>query len=162
MCLPVHPFRVEREWIHAGLKCAVVQAREASHRCAYVRVPPTHPLYGKGCNDINPPVHGGITYAQMEDCTEEDGVGWWFGFDFAHCGDALYDPNPDMAALSPDAKAMLAVTSRIRRESSLAVYGKVVQRDEHFWTQAEVERECEELAEHLAEGNFSGSPKVVD
>ena len=72
MCLPVNPFKVEREWEHAGLKCAVVQAREASHRCAYVRVPPTHPLHGKDYDhaeaDLN--VHGGITFAQAEPCEE--------------------------------------------------------------------------------------------
>ena len=76
MCLPVNPFKVEREWEHAGLKCAVVQAREASHRCAYVRggapPPPPPPLHGKDYDhaeaDLN--VHGGITFAQAEPCEE--------------------------------------------------------------------------------------------
>ena len=158
MCLPVHPFKIEKEWEHAGLKCAVVQAREASHRCGYVRVPPTHPLYGKHYDDdaVNVSVHGGLTFAQIEPCIEEDGVGWWFGFDFAHCDDAMYDPNPDMAALSDEAKAILATMNRIHREvldtfpSAVQVHLEVNHLAEHFWTQAEVERECEDLAEQLA------------
>ena len=155
MCLPLKPFKVEREWEHAGLKCAVVQAREASHRCAYVRVPPTHPLHGKDYDhaDANLNVHGGITFAQAEQCEEADGKGWWFGFDFAHCDDALYDPKPDLTALSTDAKVMLATMNRIRREVGLemhVMFGSYQRPNEHFWTQAEVERECEDLAEQLA------------
>ena len=152
MCLPIHPFKVEREWEHAGLKCAVVQAREASHRCAYVRVPPTHPLYGKGYDDdgVDVSVHGGLTFAQEEPCTEEDGKGWWFGFDFAHMDDAMYDPNPDMATLSDATKEMLKTMNGIHREVSLEVYGRLSPSRDHFWTQAEVERECEDLAEQLA------------
>jgi hypothetical protein len=37
MCLPVNPYKIEREWKAFGLSCAVVLAREASHRCGYVR-----------------------------------------------------------------------------------------------------------------------------
>lgn len=149
MCLPLKPFRIEREWEHAGL----VQAREAFHRCGYVRVPPRHPLHGKDCDhaDVQVNVHGGLTFAQMEPCAHEDGTGWWFGFDCCHAGDAMYDPYPDLATLSAEAKAVLASMNRIHREVSLQVYGKLTSRHEHFWTQFEVERECEDLAEQLAE-----------
>ena len=155
MCLPVHPFKIEKEWEHAGLKCAVVQAREASHRCGYVRVPPTHPLHGKHYDDeaVNVSVHGGLTFAQIEPCIEEDGVGWWFGFDFAHCDDAMYDPNPDYATLSDEAKEMLETMDTIRKKVGLemrVMFGRYQRPKEHFWTQAEVERECEVLAEQLA------------
>lgn len=34
MCLPVKPFKIEAEWEHHGLKCAVVLAREAEP-CAH-------------------------------------------------------------------------------------------------------------------------------
>jgi hypothetical protein len=154
MCLPVKPFKVEREWEHAGLKCAVVQAREAQHRCGYVRVPPTHPLYGKPYDETeNLEVHGGITFSEQEACVEEDGKGWWFGFDFVHSGDAMYDPKPDMAALSDETKEMLATMETIRKKVGLemrVMFGKYQRPREHFWTQAEVERECEDLAEQLA------------
>lgn len=152
MCLPVHPFKVEREWEHAGLKCAVVQAREASFRCAYVRVPPGHPLHGKYYDDdaVDVNVHGGLTFAQIEPCTEEDGMGWWFGFDFCHCNDAMHDPDPDMATIREATKHMLATVNRIHCEVSIEVYGRILVNREHFWTQAEVEHECEDLAEQLA------------
>jgi hypothetical protein len=118
--------------MHAGLKCAVVQGREAGNRCGYVRVPPTHPLHGKDDSAVDLDVHGGITFAAMEPCTEEDGVGWWFGFDCAHLGDAYHDPNPDMATLSPETKAVLAAMNRIHRECSLSVYGRILEERDHF------------------------------
>src|SRR5258708_251769 len=93
MCLPVTPFKVEREWTHAGLQWAVVQAQEFSHRCGYVRVPPTHLAFGKNYDDLDVSVHGGLTYGNLEPCAEhEDGQGYWFGFDCAHYDDAMYDP----------------------------------------------------------------------
>lgn len=54
---------VEREFEHAGYKCVVV-FQSLGHRCGYVGIPITHPLYGKGydeCPDIS--CHGGLTYA---------------------------------------------------------------------------------------------------
>jgi len=155
MCLPATPFKVEREWEHAGLKCAVVQAREASHRCAYVRVPPTHPLHGKGYDDdgVDLNVHGGLTFAQEEPCTEADGKGWWFGFDFCHCFDEIYDPNPDLATLTPEGKEFIETMNKIREIVGLEMrvkFSSYERPGEHFWTQAEVERECEDLAEQLA------------
>jgi hypothetical protein len=40
-------------------------------------------------------------------CTEhEDGQGWWFGFDCAHAGDMMYDPNADLTTLSPEARTV--------------------------------------------------------
>ena len=154
MCLPIYPFKIEREWEHAGLKCAVVQAREASHRCAYVRVPPTHPLHGKGYEDADVNVHGGLIFAQGEPCDEKDGRGWWFGFDFAHCDDAIYDPNPNMATLSDEAKEMLRAMNKIReivgRQMQDLYIGSYTRPRKHFWTQIEVERQCEDLAEQLA------------
>ncbi len=127
MCLPVNPYKIESEWVHADLQCAVVQAKELGFRCGYVRVPPGHPLFGQDYDTLNVSVHGGLTFGEMEPCAEhDDGQGWWFGFDCAHAGDAFYAPEHERAALFP----------------SLG---------DHFWTQAEVERECERLAEQLAE-----------
>jgi len=155
MCLPVKPFKVEREWIHAGLKCAVTQNREGAFRCAYVRVPPTHPFHGKDNDDIdaNIAVHGGLTFAKEEPCTEEDGKGWWFGFDFAHCGDAMHDPNPEWEKISMEAARQLRAYRRIHEDvlrDMQRTYPGYKGEPEHFWTQAEVEKECEQLAEQLA------------
>lgn len=68
----------------------------------YVAVPPEHPLYGKGTDDINDiDVHGGIVCSgyvnedlvhdqDTEFLSDETNIpsGWWvFGFDTMHFGD---------------------------------------------------------------------------
>lgn len=152
MCLPIKPYKVEREWKHAGLSCAVVLGREASNRCGYVRVPPAHPLHGKDYNHADVDVHGGLTFAALEPCTEhEDGQGYWFGFDCAHCDDALYDPDAKIEDLkTEDARAVL----KIHRDMD-AKYGRG-SKGEHYWTLPEVVVETEKLAEQLA---AFGEPK---
>jgi hypothetical protein len=155
MCLPLKPFKIEREWEHAGLKCAVVQNHEGGIRCGYVRVPPTHPLHGKSYDDTDVNVHGGLTFAQKEPCTHEDGTGWWFGFDCAHYGDAMHDPNPDWPNLSAEATTELMAMLRIHQEVAASMQEKYPyytgREAEHYWLQAEVERETERLAEQLAD-----------
>lgn len=141
MCLPIKSFKIEREWEHAGLKCAVVQAREAQHRCGYVRVPPTHSLFGKDYDAVDVKAHGGLTFAQLEPCTHEDGQGWWFGFDCVHFGDAMYDPDAKLEDMTTDeAKYVLTIRDRWPEW----------RKDEHYWAQEEVEAETESLAEQLA------------
>lgn len=98
-------------------------------------------------------MHGGLTFADEEPCTEEDGKGWWFGFDFAHCDDAMYDPNPNWASLSVEGRRNLETMGRINREVERDMGSKFpdyIGRQEHYWTQAEAERECEALADQLA------------
>jgi hypothetical protein len=146
MCLPVKPYKVEREWKHAGLSCAVVLAREAGHRCGYVRVPPGHSLFGKEWDSPNVEVHGGLTFAELEPCTEhEDGQGWWFGFDCAHSGDASVDPNlTEKECLTEDGKVRLRIERDMNRKYP-------VSRIERYWREAEVVAETEKLADQLAE-----------
>src|ERR1700758_3054347 len=93
MCLPLKPFKIEREWKHAGLSCTVVIQREHGHRCGYVRVPPGHPFHGKSYEKPNVDVHGGLTFGGLEPCSHEDGQGYWFGFDCVHVGDAMCNPD---------------------------------------------------------------------
>jgi hypothetical protein len=138
MCLPVKPYKIEVEWKHAGLSCAVVLVREAAHRCGYVRVPPGHPLFGKDYNDVDVEVHGGLTFAEIEPCKEhEDGQGYWFGFDcaHAHAGDSSYDPSAE----TEEALAML----KIYRRFPLWPW--------HYWSLPEVVAETERLAQQLVE-----------
>lgn len=134
MCLPLKPYRIEREWEHQGLQCAVVQARPGMHRCGYVRVPPSHPYFKKHYDHVPVEVHGGLTFSHIEDCQHEDGTGWWFGFDCAHAGDAMVDP------LATDFDEFGKVYKQFQRLE-----------DEHYWTQEEVERETERLAGQLNE-----------
>jgi hypothetical protein len=134
----------------------VVQAREGHHRCGYVRVPPTHPYHGKdydGLGRFTPLVNGGLTFAEMEPCSEhEDGQGWWFGFDYCHCGDAMLDPDPDLEAMTPEGREYWTKVMAIHQEvhGKVADWAKYPLMGEHYWTQAEVERECERFAEQLA------------
>jgi hypothetical protein len=140
MCLPnaKHVYKVEKEWEHAGLLCAVVQGREGSNRCGYVRVPPTHPHYKKDYNDVDVDVHGGLTFAAIEPCVEhEDGIGWWFGFDCAHCYDASIDPQFNQS-WSDSTKQVWEIHQRY------LISG------EHFWSHEEVVAETERLAAQLA------------
>jgi hypothetical protein len=131
MCLPVKPFAVEKEWEHAGLKCAVVLARENEHRCGYVRVPPGHPCHGIDYNVPDVSVHGGLTFGAIEPCEHEDGKGYWFGFDCAHSGDVSYAPGFAPSWRGPDSG--------------------------HYWELGEVADETEQLAEQLAKLQPGGS-----
>lgn len=144
MCLPVTPYKIEREWKAFGLSCAVVMAREAGHRCGYVRVPPGHPMHGKSYDDPDVAVHGGLTFAELEPCKEHpDGQGWWFGFDCAHCFDASYDPDAKIEELKTgEARALLKIHRDVATEYPI--------RGEHYWTEAEIVAETESLASQLA------------
>jgi hypothetical protein len=145
MCLPHTPYKIEREWIHAGLHCAVTLVGLGQHRCGYVRVPPGHALYGKSFSDHYDEVgalqaHGGINFSEIEPCTEhEDGQGWWFGFDCGHAWDTKFDPLVDPAVLSRDMRELRAI------------YVRCNLMNEHYWTQPEVEAEVEGLADQLVE-----------
>lgn len=80
---------VEKSWEHNGYHCEV-RIMPMGHRCGYVFVEKSHPLYGvdaalDGAYGFDPDVNGGLTYSQRE------GDSWVFGFDFAHCWD-IPDP----------------------------------------------------------------------
>jgi hypothetical protein len=88
----------EKEWEHAGLSCTVIFTKMGeikSHRCGYVRVTESHPLfevhYNNFGNQINIDtindiyeVHGGVTFSGTSKNYEK---GWWIGFDCAHLED---------------------------------------------------------------------------
>ena len=149
MCLPHEPFKIEKEWVYRGLHCAVTLAREAEHRCGYVRVPPGHPYYGAefgsdGLEHLH--AHGGVNFAELEPCTEHpDGQGWWFGFDCGHAFDLRYDPNVDLETLSPEARRMFEF---MREKTPTILHGFG---GEHYWTLPEVVAECQVLADQLVE-----------
>jgi len=62
--------------------------------CGYVAVPPGHPAHGKGYDDVDVRVHGGLTYTglcsghicHVPEPGEPDDV-YWLGFDCHHCND---------------------------------------------------------------------------
>jgi hypothetical protein len=94
-----------------GLPCLLKRSR-MGNLCGYVGVPEGHPWHGKGYDDIDAEVHGGLTYSDQ--CEEierpEEGIChipgpgepdnvWWLGFDCAHFMDLV----PSMAQTYADA-----------------------------------------------------------
>lgn len=80
------------EFKHLGFDC-LLNRNMMGAWCGYTAVKPDHPYYGKGYDDVEIEVHGGLTYAhecQGEVCHEaEDDKAWWFGFDCAHAYDLV-------------------------------------------------------------------------
>lgn len=112
--------------------------------CGYVAVPPGHPAHGKGYDDVDVSVHGGLTFSRacMADgpiCHkpapgEPDDV-WWLGFDCVHAGDKY-----------PALTKRGIIPSLDKIEDRFAeVRGRDVYRD-----MAYVRAETESLAEQLA------------
>ena len=92
-------------------------------------------------------VHGGLTFGGIEDCVEEDGRGYWFGFDCAHFGDSWINPN---------VPSDYQWTSEESEEHHYYIYktrnlAPIRERDfEHYWTHDEVVAETEQLAQQLS------------
>ena len=92
------------QWIDPAtdLDCLAVRNHMGAW-CGYVGVPPEHPWHGKGYDDVDVDVHGGLTFA--ETCQDEFGDPawgvchvpapgrpanvWWLGFDTAHAWDLV-------------------------------------------------------------------------
>src|SRR6266571_4523486 len=93
------PDKIQWQDQKTGMPCLIVRHKELGHLCGYVGVTREHPLFQHGSDDVDLSAHGGITFASLcapEDKEHgvchivdpgEDDVVWWFGFDFAHCGD---------------------------------------------------------------------------
>lgn len=80
------------EWEAHGFKCLIIRHNTMGHLCGYVALPSWHPYYGKGYDDIDLDVHGGLTFAQEGRKEARNGIDWeegywWLGFDCAHSGD---------------------------------------------------------------------------
>lgn len=57
----------KRQWVDkkTGLACLMLRAGHMGHWCGYVGVPKGHPAYGKGYDDVDVQVHGGLTFSDM-------------------------------------------------------------------------------------------------
>lgn len=96
--LPPGPWQGEPDkivWIDPStdLDCMIIRGPVGA-LCGYVAVPPGHPCHGKGYDDVDVRVHGGLTYANecgghichVPQEGRPDDV-WWLGFDCAHALD---------------------------------------------------------------------------
>ena len=55
----------------------------------YVKIIPSHKDHGKGYDDIDVSVHGGLTFSETILSGDEWPEGHWVGFDTAHSGDDI-------------------------------------------------------------------------
>lgn len=78
-------FKLEREFDYEGLKCLVVGLVQG-HRCGYVGIDKSHPLFGKNYHEVEVSAHGGITFAGN---IPVYGDLWFFGFDCGHLIDGM-------------------------------------------------------------------------
>lgn len=91
------------QWVdpETGLDCLIVRNRMGS-LCGYVGVPSDHVAYGKFYDDVPVQVHGGLTYGDLCQESDEDGPSpgichvplpgrphdvYWLGFDCGHSWD---------------------------------------------------------------------------
>jgi hypothetical protein len=133
------PDKVQWEDPDTGMPCLAVRNSHMGNWCGYVGVGPDHPLYKKHYNDVDLRVHGGLTFSNSCQPTNDESRGvchvpapgesndiWWLGFDCSH----YYDYGPgQLETGSPYADLL----------PSTAVYR----------TLSYVQRECAQLANQL-------------
>jgi hypothetical protein len=84
-------YKVEKDFSIDGYRCVIIGGN-LGHRCGYIGLPKSHPLYGKNydyiSSEMNIQVHGGWTYFGNGHGTYpvESNL-WWIGFDCGHYGD---------------------------------------------------------------------------
>ena len=133
----------------AGLS-AIALRHPAGHWCGYVAVPPGHPAYESGEEDVVD-VHGGVTFANK--CggfvchvpePGEPAEVFWIGFDFAHCNDAApseWDEREGWTRWSADGRTAYWGSASHARPGTV----KGIYRDLPY-----VQSECEKVGEQLA------------
>lgn len=138
------------EWKHAGMPCLMIRHPHLGHWCGYAAVPPGHPLYGQGSDDVDLEAHGGVNYASrchgvichQPEPGEPDDV-YWFGFDCGHC----FDCSPGMRPMLADAVNSLAARdAEIGEDALLSYLSRKTYRD-LVCVQGWVENLAEQLAE---------------
>lgn len=135
----------EKSWERAGLTCKMLRHDNLKHWCGYVGLHAAHPSHGKGYDDIDVDVHGGLTYARANfPYCLPDGL-WWVGFDCAHSGDCVPGINSARHGIEAFVLAM----------GNFADAGGSEDRDV-YRTAEWVEAETNKLADQLA--NFKPTP----
>jgi len=94
------PDKVQWQDETTKMPCLAVRNSWNGNWCGYVGVSETHQHYGKNYDDVDADVHGGLTFADKCQPSNDESTGichvpsagepdhvWWFGFDCAHGGD---------------------------------------------------------------------------
>ena len=75
-----------------GLPC-LIRRNSMGVWCGYVGVPPGHPAFEQGYDDVDVDVHGGLTFADPIDTAKNHPEFatelWWLGFDCGHAWDLM-------------------------------------------------------------------------
>jgi hypothetical protein len=94
--------------------------------CAYIGIPYQHPKYGThraaGLSQDeapNIPCHGGVTYSDHFLPVSPIGGWWWYGWDYAHAGDAIFHPIVTLPVIHGD--GTLWTPKMIWEDSQLAI-----------------------------------------
>lgn len=79
---------------HGGVRYLIMRGPGAL--CAYVGVPSGHALSGEDYDNIDLECHGGLTFSGAGSGEYHPEGFYWFGWDYAHCGDkTFYDLQDD-------------------------------------------------------------------
>lgn len=125
-------------YTYRGYEMNVV-LHDMGYLCAYVKLPESHPFYGKKYDDIPIDVHGGVTFArelkrsQDIDYAAQFGFtfGFWIGWDYAHAGDFM-----------PVMRYMLTQPAKKHLKKSVLW-------EEHHWQPFEVIEEAKNVIDQL-------------
>ena len=100
----------KKQWLDkdTDLPCLIHRSSSGA-LCGYVGVDKTHPLFKHEYSGLDIDVHGGLTYSEFCQETEDPSFGichlvsegeederWWFGFDCGHGGDLMPGFKADM------------------------------------------------------------------
>lgn len=146
MCLKFaveDPERILNKGVHVGHEW-VVTHNWAGTRCGYVKVEAGHPWHGKSYDEVEPDVHGGITFAEPDVPCDKGGedTGWWLGFDFAHLGDV---PDNSLPRRGPEFDLAGEFGALLTTLCDVPIKDR-----SGTWTQEQVEAECRKLCEQAA------------
>lgn len=82
-------YDIIKQWkTESGLEATILLVANGSHYCGYVKIEPGTHYFGRGYDDYDLEVHGGVTFAESPYwLSEEHKDEHWFGFDCSHSGD---------------------------------------------------------------------------
>lgn len=129
--------KLEKHGIYKNYEYAIMMNERMCFRCAYVRIPETHPYYGLPKEKIHIENHDGDDpFSYITNLGFFDEQGHWFGFACDH----MYDLK-DLNAIREYRGEEEYLAEKAWQES-LSGY-------RHCWTTEDCEEECKDMIERL-------------